>query len=148
MSEKTLLASMTGFARRQGEVDAISWTWELRSVNGRGLDIKLRLPNGLDVLELPLRDLAAKRLKRGNVSGTLTIKREAAAGITADLAASGAAQGSGHRPCGQHSRRAAAAGRVAAGTPRRDAQRLRPGRYGGDAGRLAGGCPRRFRRGP
>ncbi len=87
MSEKTLLASMTGFARRQGEVGAVSWSWELRSVNGRGLDIKLRLPNGLDVLELPLRDLAAKRLKRGNVSGTLTLKREAAAGITADLAA-------------------------------------------------------------
>ena len=42
-------------------------------MNGRGLDIKLRLPNGLDVLELPLRDLAAKRLKRGNVSGTLTL---------------------------------------------------------------------------
>ena len=78
---------MTGFARRQGEVGAVSWVWELRSVNGRGLDIKLRLPNGLDALELPLRDLAAKRLKRGNVSGTLTIKREAAAGITADLAA-------------------------------------------------------------
>jgi uncharacterized protein (TIGR00255 family) len=87
MSEKTLLASMTGFARCQGEVGAVSWTWELRSVNGRGLDIKLRLPNGLDALELPLRDLAAKRLRRGNVSGTLTIKREAAAGITADLAA-------------------------------------------------------------
>ena len=68
MSDKTLLASMTGFARRQGEVGAVSWTWELRSVNGRGLDIKLRLPNGLDALELPLRDLAAKRLKRGNVS--------------------------------------------------------------------------------
>ncbi|HTJ91204.1 MAG TPA: YicC/YloC family endoribonuclease [Acidocella sp.] len=87
MSEKTLIASMTGFARRQGEVGAVSWAWELRSVNGRGLDIKLRLPNGLDALELPLRELAAKRLKRGNVSGTLTIKREAAAGITADLAA-------------------------------------------------------------
>jgi uncharacterized protein (TIGR00255 family) len=87
MSEKTLLASMTGFARRQGEVGVVSWIWELRSVNSRGLDIKLRLSNGLDALELPLRDLAAKRLKRGNVSGTLTIKREAAAGLTADLAA-------------------------------------------------------------
>src|SRR6202007_255951 len=87
MSEKTLIASMTGFARRQSEVGAVSWAWELRSVNGRGLDIKLRLPNGLDALELPLRDLAAKRLKRGNVSGTLTIKRDAAAGITTDLAA-------------------------------------------------------------
>ena len=87
MTEKTTLASMTGFARRQGEVSAVSWTWELRSVNGRGLDIKLRLPSGLDGLELPLRDLAAKRLKRGNVSGTLTLRREATAGVTPDLAA-------------------------------------------------------------
>jgi uncharacterized protein (TIGR00255 family) len=78
---------MTGFARAQGEVGAISWVWELRSVNGRGLDIKLRLPGGLDGLEIPLRDLAAKALKRGNVNGTLTVKREAAAGLTADLAA-------------------------------------------------------------
>jgi uncharacterized protein (TIGR00255 family) len=78
------LASMTGFARAQGEVEAISWVWELRSVNGRGLDVKLRLPSGLDALEPGLRDATAKLLKRGNVSGTLTIKREAAAGLTAD----------------------------------------------------------------
>jgi uncharacterized protein (TIGR00255 family) len=78
------LASMTGFARSQGEAGATSWIWELRSVNGRGLDIKLRLPAGLDALEPAMRDAAAKLLKRGNVSGTLTIKREAAAGLTAD----------------------------------------------------------------
>jgi uncharacterized protein (TIGR00255 family) len=87
MNEKAILASMTGFARAQGEVGAVSWIWELRSVNGRGLDVKLRLANGLDVLELPLRDLATKPLKRGNVSGTLTLKREAAAGLTTDLVA-------------------------------------------------------------
>jgi uncharacterized protein (TIGR00255 family) len=88
--EPTQLASMTGFARASGELGtgaATAWAWELRSVNGRGLDIKLRLPNGLDALELPLRDLAAKRLKRGNVSGTLTVKREAAGGMTTDMAA-------------------------------------------------------------
>jgi len=79
-----LLASMTGFARSQGEIAGISWVWELRSVNGRGLDTKLRLPAGLDALEPALRDTAAKALKRGNVSGTLTVKREAAAGMTAD----------------------------------------------------------------
>ncbi len=87
MDEKAILASMTGFARAQGEVGAVSWIWELRSVNGRGLDVKLRLANGLDALELPLRDLATKQLKRGNVSGTLTLKREAAAGLTTDLVA-------------------------------------------------------------
>jgi len=87
MDDKIPMASMTGFARAQGEAGAVSWVWELRSVNGRGLDIKLRLPGGLDALEIPLRDLAAKALKRGNVNGTLTVKREAAAGLTADLAA-------------------------------------------------------------
>jgi uncharacterized protein (TIGR00255 family) len=87
MNEKISIASMTGFARAQGEAGSVSWIWELRSVNGRGLDIKLRLPGGLDAMELPLRDLAAKRLKRGNVSGTLTLKRDAASGLTTDLEA-------------------------------------------------------------
>jgi uncharacterized protein (TIGR00255 family) len=91
MVNKVSLASMTGFARTQGEVVAesgsISWIWELRSVNGRGLDLKLRLPGGLDVLEPGLRDAATKVLKRGNVSGTLSLKREAVSGLTADLVA-------------------------------------------------------------
>lgn len=81
------LASMTGFARAQGESGTTAYIWELRSVNGRGLDIKLRLPSGLEALELPLRDLAAKSFKRGNISGTLSVKREAAASIAADMAA-------------------------------------------------------------
>jgi uncharacterized protein (TIGR00255 family) len=81
------LASMTGFGRAQGEIEAIAWIWELRSVNGRGLDVKLRLPSGLDGLEPGLKESAAKILKRGNVSGTLTIKRDAVAGLTADLVA-------------------------------------------------------------
>jgi uncharacterized protein (TIGR00255 family) len=78
---------MTGFSRTQGEVEGIGWVWELRSVNGRGLDVKLRLPGGLDAIEPGLREAAAKVLKRGNVSGTLSIKREAVSGMTADLAA-------------------------------------------------------------
>jgi uncharacterized protein (TIGR00255 family) len=82
MSER--LASMTGFARAQGEVVGTAWIWELRSVNGRGLDVKLRLPSGLDALEPALREAVGKVLKRGNVSGTLTIRREAASGLTAD----------------------------------------------------------------
>jgi len=84
MTQQSTLASMTGFSRAQGQTGSVAWVWELRSVNGRGLDIKLRLPGGLDALEAPLRELAARRLKRGNVSGTLTLKREAAAGLTAD----------------------------------------------------------------
>jgi uncharacterized protein (TIGR00255 family) len=78
---------MTGFARSQNETGAIAWIWELRSVNGRGLDLKLRLPAGLDALEPSLREATTKVLKRGNVSGTLTIKREAQSGLTADLVA-------------------------------------------------------------
>lgn len=79
---------MTGFSRAQGEVlgdgSAIAWVWELRSVNGRGLDVKLRLPAGLDALEPGMRDAAAKVLKRGNVSGTLTLKRDTVGGLVPD----------------------------------------------------------------
>ncbi len=85
-SNQPALASMTGFARTQNESGPIAWAWELRSVNGRGLDLKLRLPPGLDALEPTLRDATTKALKRGNVSGTLTIKRDAAAGLAPDLA--------------------------------------------------------------
>lgn len=71
------LSSMTGFAREGGTLpDGTSFLWELRSVNGRGLDVRLRLPNGLDGLEGALKEAAGKALKRGNVSATLTLKRE------------------------------------------------------------------------
>ncbi|MGK7865133.1 YicC/YloC family endoribonuclease [Falsiroseomonas sp. E2-1-a4] len=73
----SILASMTGFARDSGALpDGSSFVWELRSVNGRGLDVRLRLPPGLDVLEAPLREAVGKRLKRGNLSANLTLKRE------------------------------------------------------------------------
>jgi uncharacterized protein (TIGR00255 family) len=75
------LASMTGFARADGTLpDGTSFLWEVRSVNGRSLDLRLRLPNGLDGLEPVLRELAAGRLRRGNVSATLTLGREERAG--------------------------------------------------------------------
>ncbi|MCR0985353.1 YicC/YloC family endoribonuclease [Roseomonas populi] len=71
------IRSMTGFARATGTLpDGTPFTWELRSVNGRGLDVRLRLPGGLDALEAPLREAAAARFARGNVSATLTLKRE------------------------------------------------------------------------
>ena len=72
----TSLASMTGFGRSEGSVAGVAWAWEMRSVNGRGLELRLRMPNGLDALEPGLRDVAAVSLKRGNVNGTLTIRRE------------------------------------------------------------------------
>lgn len=71
------LASMTGFARQAGTLpDGSSFVWELRSVNGRGLELRFRLPNGLDALETTLRDIGAKTLKRGNVNANLNVRRE------------------------------------------------------------------------
>jgi uncharacterized protein (TIGR00255 family) len=77
---------MTGFARTEGAAAGLTWAWELRSVNGRGLDVRLRLPPGFDALEPALRDEAGRVLRRGNVNGTLTIKREERARLAADPA--------------------------------------------------------------
>jgi len=83
-----LLASMTGFARHRGEGHGIAWVWEVKSVNGRGLDIRFRLPNGFDGLEPLLRETAQRLIRRGNVSATLSVRRdEAAARPTLDPAA-------------------------------------------------------------
>jgi uncharacterized protein (TIGR00255 family) len=69
------LSSMTGFARGHGVSGAYSWAWELKSVNGKGLDLRLRLPLGWDVVEAPVRHSAAQVLARGTVHGTLTVER-------------------------------------------------------------------------
>jgi uncharacterized protein (TIGR00255 family) len=81
------LASMTGFARAEGSAEAVGWVWELKSVNGRGLDLRLRLPPGYDSLEPALREAAGKVLKRGNVTATLALKREDQPRLGADPAA-------------------------------------------------------------
>jgi uncharacterized protein (TIGR00255 family) len=75
---------MTGFARAAGAVGAMGWAWELRSVNGRGLDVRLRLPPGLDALEPGLREAAGKALKRGNISATLSLTRHDSARLMPD----------------------------------------------------------------
>ena len=82
-----VLASMTGFARAEGSAGGLAWAWELRSVNGRGLDLRFRLPPGWDALEPALREAAGKRLKRGNVTAGLTVKRETEARLALDPAA-------------------------------------------------------------
>jgi len=69
------LQSMTGFARSTGEVDGAAIAWELRSVNGKGLDVRLRLPPGFDRIELPVRQAAQKRFSRGNIQATLAFAR-------------------------------------------------------------------------
>ena len=67
------VASMTGYARGEGEADGITWSWELKSVNGKSLDVRFRLPAGYDSLELPLRALIGEHLKRGSVSISLAV---------------------------------------------------------------------------
>jgi uncharacterized protein (TIGR00255 family) len=67
---------MTGYARAQGSDDRRRWVWEARSVNGRNLEIRCRVPQGFDRLENPARSAVGGRLKRGNVSLTLTIASE------------------------------------------------------------------------
>jgi uncharacterized protein (TIGR00255 family) len=81
------LASMTGFARTEGIADGLAWAWELRSVNGRGLELRMRLPPGLDALEPALRDSAGKQLKRGNITANLTVKRDDQPRLAPDPAA-------------------------------------------------------------
>lgn len=73
------IKSMTGFARSSGADATVGWAWEVRSVNGRGLEVRLRLPPGYESLEPQVRDMTAKALTRGNVSATLSVQRQAGA---------------------------------------------------------------------
>ena len=67
------ISSMTGFARAEGEQDGRSWAWEVKSVNGKGLDVRCRLPQGFEGLEPRVRERVAKRFKRGNVGLALSV---------------------------------------------------------------------------
>jgi uncharacterized protein (TIGR00255 family) len=80
------LTSMTGFASASGAAEGLGWTWELRSVNGRGLDLRFRLPPGLDQLESELRHSVAGRLTRGTVTANLRLQASEAAGVVVDRA--------------------------------------------------------------
>jgi uncharacterized protein (TIGR00255 family) len=70
------LQSMTGFARSEGVSGRSRFVWELRSVNGKGLDVRLRLPQGLERLEADVRRLAGECLSRGNVQASLSIAQD------------------------------------------------------------------------
>jgi uncharacterized protein (TIGR00255 family) len=76
---KGTLNSMTGFAARRGEGAGASWTWDVRSVNGKGFDLRLRLPEGIEGLEAAVRAAVSARVARGNVSVTLRLAQEASA---------------------------------------------------------------------
>jgi uncharacterized protein (TIGR00255 family) len=69
------IKSMTGFARADGANGLLSWHWEVRSVNGRGLDLRLRLPPGYEALEVRVREAVAKRISRGSLTANLNVKR-------------------------------------------------------------------------
>jgi uncharacterized protein (TIGR00255 family) len=72
------LSSMTGFARGHGVAGPYVWAWELKSVNAKGLDLKLRLPSGWDAIEPGVRKAASSVLARGSVFANLTVSREGA----------------------------------------------------------------------
>jgi uncharacterized protein (TIGR00255 family) len=74
---------MTGFAVLEGTDAGVVWRWELRSVNGRGLDLKLRLPQGFEALDTALRPLARRVLARGSVTASLSIAGQRDAESTA-----------------------------------------------------------------
>ena len=70
---------MTGFARAAASDDRFAWAWEARSVNGRSLDVRCRVPPGFDQLESGARAAVAKRFNRGNINLTLSVERKAGA---------------------------------------------------------------------
>jgi uncharacterized protein (TIGR00255 family) len=72
------LSSMTGFARGHGVAGPYVWAWEIKSVNAKGLDLKLRLPPGWDAIEAGVRARATERLARGSVFANLSVSREGA----------------------------------------------------------------------
>ncbi|MDJ0920727.1 MAG: YicC/YloC family endoribonuclease [Henriciella sp.] len=79
---------MTGFARSHGEADWGSWVWEGKSVNGKGLDVRLVAPTGAEEVEKRMRKAIAARFSRGNFQISLRLELSAAdAGLTVNMAA-------------------------------------------------------------
>lgn len=70
------IQSMTGFARSDGALLGATWHWEVRSVNNRGLDIRLKLPTGYEAIEARVRDGVAKRIVRGSVNIALNVVKD------------------------------------------------------------------------
>ncbi|MGV6813341.1 MAG: YicC/YloC family endoribonuclease [Brevirhabdus sp.] len=80
-----MVNSMTGYASRTGALAPFSWSWDLRSVNGRGLDLRLRVPDWVPGLESALRGQLTKAMARGSVNLSLRVQRdEAATGMAVD----------------------------------------------------------------
>ncbi|MGX9350445.1 YicC/YloC family endoribonuclease [Shimia sp. W99] len=75
-----MLQSMTGFAALKGSLGAHSWTWDIRSVNAKGLDLRLRMPDWIEGLEPAVRGALGKSMARGSVSLGLRVQREESEG--------------------------------------------------------------------
>jgi uncharacterized protein (TIGR00255 family) len=70
------VSSMTGFARIEGQTEGCTWAWELKSVNGKGRDLRCRIPGGVEHLEQIVRERAGKKIQRGNVFLNLSINSD------------------------------------------------------------------------
>ena len=70
------LSSMTGFGRSNNSFENYSWVWELKSVNGKGLDLRTRIPQGFDTLDKHVKSVAKKVLFRGTLNILLQIKKD------------------------------------------------------------------------
>lgn len=71
------ISSMTGFARQEGGDEALTWMWEIKSVNGRNLDLRCRVPTGYEGLDAAARAAAQQHCVRGNLQLTLNVNRGA-----------------------------------------------------------------------
>ncbi len=71
------IRSMTGFARAQGQAAGAVWSWELKSVNAKGFDLRIRLPPGLDFVEAEARRMIGTVIGRGTVHAALDLNRPA-----------------------------------------------------------------------
>ncbi len=80
MTTPRTVNSMTGFAAGRGSDGPWSWTWELRSVNGKGLDLRLRVPDWISGLEAALRTRLSSASARGNISLSLRVQAEETGG--------------------------------------------------------------------
>ncbi|WP_223421285.1 YicC/YloC family endoribonuclease [Tateyamaria pelophila] len=72
----TVLRSMTGFATQSGDMNPFRWAWDIRSVNGKGLDLRIRVPDWIEGLEAAIRPIVAAHAKRGNVTVSLRVSRD------------------------------------------------------------------------